>query len=108
MSLASLFNKTCTIRRYEQTQNATTGQPEESWSNLAENVPCCLNTLKGDERFISGMKKIEATHKIYLYPDQDITKKDEVLFEGTSFDVVVVGDGANRDHHLEVMLKIIE
>lgn len=106
MSIQALFNKTCTIKKKTQTQTGS-GQMIPTWTVFRSNIRCCHNTLKGDERIIAGKEQVEATHKIYMTYRSDLNDEGDfqIIVDGRTYDILLIGDASGRKHHLEIYLR---
>ncbi|MCP4643707.1 MAG: head-tail adaptor protein [bacterium] len=106
MSISALLNQRCTIER------ATVGEndgprPKEVWTAAAEEVPCRVVTLRGEEmsggntNSRAGRAEVTVlTHRVMFDYGQDVTARDRLIVGAAVYDVESVDPdpGGQRDH----------
>lgn len=109
MSVASLLNTTCTIRRKTQTQSSSTGAISTSWANLATGVPCSMNEGGQSEREVAARETGEVFATFYFAFGQDITNADRIVYGARTFEVVGPPiDGAGRSVYCRVSAREVK
>lgn len=102
MSVGSLLNKTCTIRRSTPTTSSATGGPVQSWADASTSVPCAVQTVRQSERDIGARQTGIAEYNVYMASGTTvktgdllttITDMSGVVLEVTSPGVDGVGRG---------------
>jgi len=106
MGFKQLLNSTCVIRRFTSSSKDAHGNLVKVWSDLAIDVPCRLQAIRGRET-TQPVQVVVGTHMLFLEP-RDITEKDRVVIGSDTFEVLFVEDAAGHGHHLEVTLELIK
>jgi len=77
----------------------------ETWAAL-QNFTGGLHRSKGNERLGADRSIVYSTHVFYIdFPvGVTITEKDRFLYGTRVFDIVIVRNPANMNHHLEIEL----
>jgi hypothetical protein len=50
-------------------------------------------------------EEVNATHRIYFLPDQDVERGDQVTISSTVYSVVFPRQPSEQDHHQEVDVR---
>ena len=80
---------------------------EESWVDRGYFVGQ-LSVVSGREIILSDKTTVVSTHKFYIdYPKGDLIpqEKDRFVYNSRIFDVLFVGNPANKNSHLEIELE---
>ena len=114
MSIESFFKDTCTFQLNVPAQNATSGQWEDSWGNVAllTGLKCRIEPIGGG--LMGSPTKVyeDATHTLFMRKPSapTITTKDyRVVISGNSYTILLVQDLSDDKevHHLELVLSRI-
>lgn len=98
MSIKTLLNKTCILRERSYTQSSDTGQQQDSYTTLFNDLPCRLRTRTVSERKYSSPEYSHATHSIYIEAKTGIKNKKLIIQIGTvSYDVLGLIDMGGED-----------
>lgn len=112
MSVASLLNMTCTIRRKATATNAS-GEDSGAFSNHATGVRCRFSQLSGKEQYDPSVATVVMA-KLFLQYGQDIDEDDEIASvvneDGTTIVTSALVEVVNRDpggqrSHVEAGLR---
>lgn len=106
MSFDRLLNKTCSIQRKSESQNAT-GSVTASWSNAYTGIPVRYNRVsQGKGRVSAGSYQVTLEDYVFYFKvGQDVTISDRIVVDGKTFEVEHVYKDSS-DHHLEVFAKL--
>ena len=99
MSIKTLLNQTCTIKKVSYNQNANTGAQETILTTLYSNVPCRFRTRTLGEYKNSSLEYAKATHSIYIEYKSNLAGNIlEVEILGRTFSVIgrINMGGANK------------
>ena len=105
MSLAAMYNKTGTVRRYEYTTSVLGTQQGESLTTNATGVACTLQPLTAGEINAYSKMQAEVTHRLFCPSGTDILPKDEFVISSTTYEVQGVMDDGGRGHHKKCILR---
>ncbi len=109
MSLGSLKNTTAEIQNFTTAQTVS-GTANRTYVTRIASLACAVQPerLKSVDEF----GKITVRNGYRLYCDYTttnltITEKDRVIWDSRTFEISAIGDGAGRNHHLEIdMLEV--
>ena len=123
MGIESLFNATCTIRRFTSAGVDAYGQPTGAWADLATLARCRIQEMSmssnwPNEKIGPGGTAVEASHKMWMGKAQSITEQDRittvvvdgdaVIYAGLTFDVKYCAPSpGGKRHHREVFVQVI-
>jgi len=111
MSIESFFKDTCTFQLNTPAQNATSGQWEDSWANVAllTNLKCRIEPIGGGLMATPTKIYEDATHTLFLrkYATTITTKDHRVVISGNTYTILLVQDLSDDKnvHHLELVLS---
>lgn len=99
---SSLLTHTAIIKRASVTKG-TQGQITKTWSEIASDIPCEIQDIKGDYIFQIGGEFYRSTHKAFFNTGVDIEPGDIVIANSTTYDVL--DKNLKSGHHLELKLS---
>lgn len=107
MGYRSLLVHRCTINRNTATGRDSHNRKNETFTELAANVPCRFVPLGGRENADRG-EIVTSDFRVHFLSGQDITEKDQVVFESKTYDVELVSviNGKSKEHHRETLVKL--
>lgn len=106
MTFAALLINICTIKRFIPGVADGYGNPTGTWDDHLVDQACRLMAGSGREVKV-GAEVVIADYKLFL-DNVDITEQDRVIIDGTTYEVLLVGDrqdGANS-HHKECFMRV--
>ena len=92
-----------TVHVQKLTTSATFGAAG-TWSD-SSTVSAAVNPVRAHERFQGEKQSLFADYKMFCGSSVTIDETRRVKWDSRSYDVVLVKDTLNREHHLNVMLK---
>lgn len=104
MSLASLMNQRCTIKKASFGSPGKDGQPVITYKTSLSK--CRLVPGGGKEYRVQDQNTV-AEYMLYLPGNAAITEKDQVLVDGILYDVRLVRNPSSMSHHLECILETV-
>jgi len=113
VSFNSLLKDTCTFQLNTPAQNATSGQWEDSWANVAllTALKCRLEPIGGGLMGTPTKVYEDATHTLFLrkYATAITTKDHRVVISGNTYTILLVQDLSDdkESHHLELVLSLV-
>jgi len=104
MSFADLLIHTCDIQRFTDTGPDDYNQPTKAWADLHAGEPCRMVSTKGVEIHIDA--KVVVSNWELFVGDIDVTEQDRVIFDGETYNIVLVQPRSNdvSEHHKELSL----
>ena len=105
MSFNSLLIHSCDIQA--KSLNRTGYEKTESWTEIAENVPC-RHDSSSNVKINDGNIRVNSDDDVFFFkPDVQIERGNRIVHDGVSFDVIKVGKlyNATTLHHLEVIAR---
>lgn len=78
MSVATLLNSTCTIRRATDAVSSVSGATLPTWADAATLVPCDIQAKSGSESRINARETGETEWDVYFLPDTDVRAEDRI------------------------------
>jgi SPP1 family predicted phage head-tail adaptor len=99
-----LLNTTATIGRVSRADDSQGGFTR-TYPSLYTDVRCRIRPLSTPERTVAEREEVDATHRIYFLPDQDVQRGDRVTISGVEYDVVFPRQPSEPDHHQEVDVR---
>jgi len=108
MSLQSLYNKRVNIIRVTKTTNpGGLGGYTEVENILHLNLSCRINWKKGSEKIWTGKDTYFRDARLYCAV-VDVTVKDKVQYNGTTYDIVDVSNVDEAGRLLVLDLKLMQ
>lgn len=74
-----------------------------NWSNHLT-ISGRMKTLTGNERVHLDKEIVEASHKLFTAPAQDILETDRIIEGARIFDIKFISNPMDMNHHLEIYL----
>ncbi len=106
MSIESLYNTTGTVEKRTKAQNATTGQPADTWANYLVNTPGRLDMARRGLIEVPDDIFAELTHIWFMKYDANIVEHDyRLVIGGNTYTIIIASDAGGAQHHLEIGLK---
>ena len=106
MSFRSLLNKRCDIEQVSNSQDDY-GTPVETWTKRHDQLACRVVPLTGTEQAIFDRDSVRSTHKIFTQYKSGIITADRVLFDSDYYQIHLVRNPGNINHHLELECELI-
>lgn len=104
MSLLHLYNNRMDVFTKSEDRTPTGGVDEETLTPKYTNEPCLIEIRTGGELEIRGKESLNITHWLYCDTNLDILETDVIDVGTRRYDVELVDDVQEREHHLEVGL----
>jgi len=109
MSYTGLLNKFCSIQELTKTQDSETGQMIDSWAVKYNNVKCRLDQPTGTEIAAQGSILSQATHVLFIGINYTLTAgENRIVFDGKNYNILLIKNASGHDHHLEILLRILQ
>ena len=108
MSISSYYNKSAT--RLRNTESSTNEYGEPIFTESTTTFDCALqpNTTRSEGfNVMERGKVVVSTHVLYCAITIDISEGDIVTIDSEDYRVILVNDGAGREHHLECGLRLV-
>jgi len=107
MSFANLLNTTCKIQTVTEARDASYGVTRTTAVRY-NGVPCRLDGASGDE--FRGDNRIidKATHKLFMPLGYGVKVTDQVVCNGSTYNVLSVTDAGGHGHHTELILELVQ
>ena len=100
-----LLNSTATIGR-PSTSADSQGGHTKSYPAVKTGVRCRIRPLSLAERNIGHREEVNATHRVYMLPDEDVLRGDRLTIGSVDYDVMFIQDPSERGHHQEIDVKV--
>lgn len=102
-----MYADTVTIERASTSTDDAFGNPTNSWSALAEDVPAVVQPVGSAEQ-VADRDTVTTRYRMHCDPDVDITAQDRVVWRGRTFQVdgdVEQHSRRGAAHHQEMFLR---
>lgn len=99
-----LLNTTATIGRTARASDSQGGHTR-THPALYTNVRCRIRPLSTPERTVAMREEVNASHRVYFLPDQDVLRGDELTIGSTVYSVVIPRQPSEAGHHQEVDVR---
>ena len=102
--IEGLFNITVDVLRLVLTDDAYGGCTEVE-TVLHNNLACRINWKSGQERLVFD-KATYLRDGVLFCSAVDVTVKDRINYNGTTYEIVSVSNVDNMNHHLKIEIKL--
>jgi len=105
----NLYPNTCEVQKVVVSQT-TTGTADSAYSTRIASLTCSIQNRNLQEANSFNKETLVNIFKLYTPYDATSTtikEADRVIWRGKTFEITGIGDGAGRQHHLEIdMLEV--
>jgi len=105
----SLYPNTCVVQSKADSQTAF-GTADPAYSTRIASLACSIQNRNLQTTNSFGKETLVNVYKLYTPYDSTSTTIDEsdrITFNGKTFEITGIGDGAGHNHHLEIdMLEV--
>jgi head-tail adaptor len=99
-----LLNSTATIGRASTSDDSQGGYPR-TYPAVSTDVACRIRPLSTPERTVGAREEVQATHRIYFLPDEDVRRDDQITIASINYMVIFPRQPSEQGHHQEVDVK---
>jgi SPP1 family predicted phage head-tail adaptor len=99
-----LLNTTATIGRASRSTDSQGGHTV-TYPAVKTGARCRIRPLSTPERTIAEREEVDATHRVYFLPDEDVQRGDELTIGSTTYSVVFPRQPSETAHHQEVDVR---
>jgi SPP1 family predicted phage head-tail adaptor len=100
-----LLNSTATIGRPSTTPDSQGGHAR-TYPAVETSVRCRIRPLSLAERNIGHREEVDATHRVYMLPDEDVRRGDQLTIGGSDYDVMFIRQPSETGSHQEIDVRI--
>ena len=90
------------IQKQVETQNAY-GEPEVTWSNIAEKVWCQIEPLRGREYFAAKQINADIEARVIMRYRNDVTAKMRLMHGTNEYYIYSIINVDERDREIQLM-----
>ena len=109
MSFNGLLNRTCKIQKVTKTEDPDSGELNDAWTTIYNNVKCRLDEAKGKEFASPNSILALADHVLFLnYGYVLKAGEHQIVIGADSYNILLVKNAGGEFHHLELMLQRIK
>ena len=99
-----LLNSTATIGRASRASDSQGGHAR-SYPTIKTGARCRIRPLSASERTVAEREEVQATHRVYFLPDEDVQRADQLTIGSTIYSVVFPRQPSETGHHQEVDVR---
>ena len=92
------------VERFTESQDATTGEPAETWSPAGA-VWALVEPLAGQELFEAKRIQPEVTHRVTIRYGSDVTTRDRLVWDGRTFGILSALNIEERRREVQLSCK---
>jgi len=102
MSLVHLYNNRMNVFTRSADRTPTGGVDEETLTPKYTDEPCLIEIIGGGEQEMRGKKGKRISHWLYCDTNLDIVQTDVIDVGARRYDVELVDDVQEKEHHFEI------